>query len=226
MSSLIHPTAIIQGDVEIGDGNEIGPYSVIYGPLKMGDGNWIGPHVTIGTPGQDTRNPRYDCSQSRIEIGNNNIIREFTAIQKPCYRDITRIGNGVFIMQSVHVPHDAIIHDGVVITPMVVMGGIVNILQGATLSVGCSVHQYSVVGHYSIVAMGAALAKNVRPFAKYVPRKAVCVNDYAVKKYGFEDVRHQIVAYLVDGVNPTDSRLVKIVDEFEVLSTESGRDVY
>jgi UDP-N-acetylglucosamine acyltransferase len=226
LSNVIHPTAIIQGEVEIGSGNEIGPYSVIYGPLTIGDGNWIGPHVTIGTPGQDTRNPRYDCSESRIEIGNDNIIREFTAIQKPCYRDVTRIGNGVFLMQSVHVPHDAIINDQVVITPMVVMGGIVNILQGATLAVGCSVHQYSVVGHYSIVAMGSALAKNVRPFVKYVPRKAPSVNDYAVKKYGFEDVRDQIVAYLMEGAKPTDSRLVKIVDEFELLSAESGRDVY
>ncbi len=226
MSNVIHPTVIIEGDVSIGSGNEIGPYSVIYGPLTIGDGNWLGPHVTIGTPGQDTRNPRYDSSRSRIEIGNDNIIREYTAIQKPCYRDVTRIGNHVFIMQSVHVPHDAIIHDNVVITPMVVMGGIVSILQGATLAVGCSVHQYSVVGHYSIVAMGSALSRNVRPFVKYVPRKAVSVNDYAVKKYGFADVHDQITAYLMEGVRPTDSRLVKIVDEFEVLSKASGRDVY
>ena len=129
-------------------------------------------------------------------------------------------------MQSVHVPHDAIIHDDVVITPMVVMGGIVNILQGANLGVGCSVHQYSVVGHYSIVAMGSALAKNVRPFSKYVPRKSNSVNDYAVKKYGFEEVREEIVAYLMDTIQPTDARLVKIVNEFEQLSAQSGRDVY
>lgn len=226
MSNTIHPTAIIQGNVIIGEGNEIGPYSVIYGPLTIGDRNWIGPHVTIGTPGQDTRNPRYDSSDSRIEIGSDNIIREYTAIQKPCYRDVTHIGNRVFIMQSVHVPHDAIIQDDVVITPMVVMGGIVNILQGANLGVGCSVHQYSVVGHYSIVAMGSALAKNVRPFSKYVPRKSTSVNDYAVKKYGFEEVREEIVAYLMDTIQPTDARLVKIVNEFEQLSAQSGRDVY
>lgn len=226
MNNKIHPTVIIEGDVEIGTGNEIGPYSVIYGPTKIGNGNWIGPHVTIGTPGQDTRKPRYDCSKSRIVIGDDNIIREFTAIQKPCYRDITRIGNRVFIMQSVHVPHDAIIHDDVVITPMVVMAGIVNILQGATLAIGCSVHQHSVVGHFSIVAMGSALSKNVRPFAKYVPRKAVSVNDYAVKKYGFETVHNQIHSYLMDGTKPTDSRLIKIVDEFDLLSSASGRNIY
>lgn len=226
MSNVIHPTAIIEGNVVIGEGNEIGPYSVIYGPLTIGNRNWIGPHVTIGTPGQDTRNPRYDSSDSRIEIGSDNIIREYTAIQKPCYRDVTRIGNRVFIMQSVHVPHDAVINDDVVITPMVVMGGIVNILQGANLAVGCSVHQYSVVGHYSIVSMGSSLTKNVRPFLKYVPRKSPAVNDYAIKKYGFEIVREEIVAYLMDAIQPKDARLVKIVNEFEKLSAQSGRDVY
>lgn len=226
MSNSIHPTAIIEGDVELGDDNEIGAYSVLYGPLKLGSRNWIGPHVTIGTPGQDTRNPRYDSSRCRIEIGDDNIIREYTAIQKPCYRDVTRIGNRVFLMQSVHVPHDAMIHDDVVITPMVVMGGIVNILNGANLAVGCSVHQYSVVGHYSIVAMGAALTKNVKPFSKYVPGRPLRVNDYAVKKYGFLDVRDQIEAYLMEGVLPKDERLMKIVSQFAEASAASGRGVY
>jgi UDP-N-acetylglucosamine acyltransferase len=226
MSNSIHPTCIIEGDVELGTGNEIGPYSVLYGPLKLGNNNWIGPHVTIGTPAQDTRNPRYDCSKSRIEIGNDNIIREYTAIQKPCYRDVTRIGNRVFIMQSVHVPHDAIIYDDAVITPMVVMGGIVHILNGANLAVGCSVHQYSVVGHYSIVGMGMALTKNVRPFSKLVPGKDVAVNDYAIKKFGFSDVRDEIAAYLMDGKRPNDVRLVRILDAFDGLSAESGRKTY
>ena len=226
MSNSIHPTAIIEGNVELGDDNEIGPYSVLYGPLKLGSRNWIGPHVTIGTPGQDTRNPRYDSSRCHIEIGDDNIIREYTAIQKPCYRDVTRIGNRVFLMQSVHVPHDAMIHDDVVITPMVVMGGIVNILNGANLAVGCSVHQYSVVGHYSIVAMGAALTKNVKPFSKYVPGRPLRVNDYAVKKYGFLDVRDQIEAYLMEGALPKDERLMKIVSQFAEASAASGRGVY
>lgn len=226
MINKIHPTAIIDNNVEMGIGNEVGPYSVIYGPTKIGNGNWIGPHVTIGTPGQDTRNPRYDSTNSHIEIGNDNIIREYTAIQKPCYRDVTRIGNRVFIMQSVHVPHDAIVQDDVVITPMVVMAGIVNILQGANLAIGCSVHQNTVVGHFSIVGMGSAVSKNIRPFSKYIPRIANSVNTCAVKKYGFEDVRDQINRYILEGARPVDSRLVKIVDEFEMFSKASGRDFY
>lgn len=226
MTNKIHPTAIIEGDVELGNDNYIGPYSVVYGPLRVGNGNWIGPHVTIGTPGQDTRNPRYDSSECRIEMGNNNIIREYTAIQKPCYRDITKLGNRVFVMQGVHVPHDAIIGDDVVITPMVAMGGIVRILEGANIALGCSIHQYAVVGQYSIVGMGAVLTKNVRPFAKYIPQGPVKVNDYAIKKYGFESVRNEIQAYLLDGVFPTNERLVDIVNEFQRFCLDSGRETY
>ncbi len=223
MANKIHPTAIIDERVELGDGNEIGPYSIIYGPTKLGNGNWVGPHVTIGTPGQDTRNPRYDSTNSRIEIGDNNIIREYTAIQKPCYTDITKIGNNVFLMQSVHVPHDAILEDDVVITPMVVLAGVANILRGANLGIGCAVHQYCVVGQYSIVGMGAALTKNLKPFSRFVPGKPVSVNYYAIDKFGFGDCREEIEAYVMHGILPVSPALLEIVGCFDLKSADSGR---
>lgn len=226
MANKIHPTAILDDRVELGDNNEIGPYSVLYGPLLIGNDNLIAPHVTIGTPGQDTRNPRYDSSDSRIEIGDRNIIREYTAVQKPCYRDVTKIGNDVFIMQSVHVPHDAIIDDFSVITPMVVLSGIVRILKGANLGVGSSVNQYCVVGHYSIVGMGAPLLKNLKPFSRYVPNKALSVNKYAINKFGFSSMEDEISAYVLDDIYPVSVELIKIVDEYQSCCKASGRDSY
>lgn len=226
MGNKIHQTAIIDERVELGDNNEIGPYSVLYGPLKIGNGNYIAPHVTIGTPGQDTRNPRYDSTNCLIEIGDDNIIREYTAIQKPCYRDITKIGNRVFIMQSVHVPHDAIIHDDVVLTPMVVMGGIVQLLNGANLAVGCSLHQHVIVGDYSIVSMGATVTKNVRPFSRYIPGKTISVNQYAIDKYNFSAHGDEIAEYVLKGEKPTSKEILDIVNRFERLSEASGRQTY
>lgn len=226
MGNVIHPTAIIGEGVQMGDGNEIGPYTVIYGPTEIGDGNLIGPHVTIGTPGQDTRNPRYDSSRCRVRIGNDNIIREYTAVQKPCYRDITEIKNRAHLMQGVHVPHDAVIHDDVVITPLVALGGISVLLPGVNIALGCTVHQYSVLGHYAIAGMGAAVIKNIPPFGKYVPGKPVGVNYYAIDKFGFEAEREEIVAYLMSQQRPVSPRLLAIVEEFERLSAESKRDVY
>lgn len=222
----IDPTVVIRGNVEIGTGNEILPYSILIGPLVIGDNNYIGPHVTIGTPGQDTRNPRYDASECRIEVGNGNIIREYTAVQKPCYKDITRIGDNCFLMQSVHIPHDAILEDDVVVTPMVVMGGLVLIMRGANLGISCSVHQYSVIGPYSMVAMGAAVTKNIRPFSRHVPGKPVSVNEYAIGKYGFKSYSNEIKAYVMESAYPTTPKIADIVQIFENAHLASKREMY
>jgi UDP-N-acetylglucosamine acyltransferase len=222
----IHCTAIIEGNVSIGENNKILPYTILIGPLTIGDNNIIGPNVVIGSPGQDTRNPRHDCSTKPIRIGSGNIIREFTAIQKPVYEDLTYIGNNVHLMQSVHIPHDAVISDHVVITPMVALAGLTKVLDGATLSLGVTVHQNSVIGHYSIVGMGASVLKNVKPFSRLVPGKPLSVNYYAIEKYGHTDFADEITKYITENKPPKSERLKKIMREFDLLHTRSGRDLY
>lgn len=222
----IHPTAIIDDRVVLGNNNVIRAYTIIEGPTLIGDNNIIGPNVVIGGPGQDTRNPRYDSSECLIEIGSNNIIREFTAIQKPSYKDITKVGNNVFLMQSVHIPHDAIIEDDVVITPMCVLAGLTNILQGANIGMGTSIHQYSVVGQYSLIAMGSALTKNVRPFTIFVNGKQPRPNLYAIEKFKFSEYQDEIIRYIREGKSPTSNIILEIVEKFEKLHVESKRSIY
>lgn len=226
MENNIHPTCIIEGDVKLGKGNKIMPFTIIIGPVEIGDNNIIGPNVVIGSPGQDTRNPYYDSSNSKISIGSNNIIREFTAIQKPCYKEITQIGNNVFLMQSVHIPHDAIIQDKVVITPMVVLAGITNIMVGANLGMGCSINQYCIVGAYSIVGTKAPLMKNLKPFSRYVPGKNLSVNKYAINKYGFTDFEDEITKYVLEDKRPTSNLVTTIIDQFDSLVYESKKETY
>ena len=222
----IDKTVKIIGDVELGEKNEILPYSVLIGPLRIGNNNYIGPHVTIGTPGQDTRNPKYESSDAKIAIGDGNIIREYTAIQKPCYRDITQVGDNCFLMQSVHVPHDAIVENDVVITPMVAMGGICRIMEGANLGLSSTIHQYGVVGPYSIVAMGAPTLKNIRPFCRYIPGKAISVNQYAIDKFGFAEFQDEIEAYLFEKVRPESKTILDLISRYESAAKESGRPEY
>lgn len=222
----IHPTVIVEGDVKIGKKNKILPYSILIGPLEIGDNNIIGPNVIIGSPGQDTKNPRHDCSDKKIFIGNNNIIREFSAIQKPCYRDLTELKNDIYIMQGVHVPHDAIIEDKAVITPMVAMGGITRILMGANIGIGCSLHQFTVVGQYSMVAMGAAINKNVKPFTKYIPGKPLKLNTVAIERYSLNEHLDEIEKYVFHNVYPKNDKLLRIVDHFERFHSESKRSLY
>jgi UDP-N-acetylglucosamine acyltransferase len=222
----IHPTAIVDDRVVLGNNNVIGAYTVITGPTLIGNNNIISPHVVIGGPGQDTRNPRYDSNECRIEIGDNNIIREFTAIQKPCYKEVTKVGNNVFLMQSVHIPHDAILDDDVVITPMCVLAGLTHILNGANIGMGSSIHQYSVVGQYSLVGMGSALTKNIRPFTIFVQGKQSRPNLYAIEKFKFSDYTDEIIKYVKEGKSPTSDRIIEIVEKFEKLHMESKRSIY
>lgn len=226
MHNNVHSTVIIQGDVQLGINNIILPNTILIGPLKIGDNNIIGPNVVIGSPGQDTRNPRYDSSNCKIEIGSNNIIREFTAIQKPCYEDITLLKNDIFLMQSVHIPHDAYIEDKVVITPMVVLAGLAKILEGANLAIGVTVNQHCVIGQYSIVAQGAAALKNVKPFSRYIPGKANSVNKYAITKYGFTDCESEINDYVLHDIKPKNVRLLSLLDKFTELHVNSKKEMY
>ena len=222
----IHSTAIIGPKVLLGDNNTIYPNTVIYGPTRIGDDNVIGPNVVIGTPGQDTRNPRYDSSECQIVIGNRNIIREFTAIQKPCYESLTILGNDIFLMQSVHIPHDAQISDKVVITPMCALAGITKILEGANLALGCTITQHSVIGHYSIVAMGAAVMKNVKPFSRFIPNRKISVNEYAIKKFGFQEYFDEICDYVINDIPPKSDIILNMVNEFNDKHAKSGRPLY
>lgn len=222
----IHPSVIIEGDVKIGVNNKIYPNSIIYGPTEIGNNNIIGPNVVIGMFGQDTRNPRYNSSQSFIKIGNNNIIREFTCIQKPCYKDITELGNDIYLMQGVHIPHDAIIEDKVVITPMCVLAGITRIMEGANLGMSSTVNQYCIVGQYSIVATGAATMKNVKPFSRYIPGKEISVNDYVINKFGFQEFAQEIKDYVINDIKPTTELILDIVERFEKFHIDSKRNKY
>ena len=222
----IHPTAIIDERVKLGKNNVIHPYTVIYGPTEIGDNNIIGPHVVIGTPGEDTKNPRHDSTNCPIFIGNNNIIREFTVIQKPCYEKETRLKDDIFLMHGVHIPHDAFLDDKVVITPLCVVGGIVKLLEGANLGMGCTIHQYSVIGQYSIVATGSAVLKNVKPFSRYIPGKPISVNSYAIKKYGYEEYTDEITNYVLKNEKPKSDKIGAIIEKYDRFHIDSKREQY
>lgn len=222
----IHSTVIIEGDVKIGNNNTILPNCIIYGPTEIGDNNIIGPNVVIGTPGQDTRNRYYDSSNCKIKIGSRNIIREFTAIQKPCYEDITFVGDDVYIMQSVHIPHDAHLYDKVVVTPMTVLAGLAKVLDGANLAIGCALNQRTTIGQYSIAAAGAVVMKNIKPFSRYIPGKSISVNKYAIEKYGFGAYTDEITAYVMEDVMPTSVEIINIVNVFNQWVEKYGLETY
>ncbi len=225
-NNIIHPTAIVGKDVELGYGNVILPYTIIEGKVRIGSGNRIGPHAVIGCPATDTKHVDFGYDDPCVIIGNDNEIREFSLIEQPCYEERTVIGNGVFIMQGVHVSHDVHVQDKVVLTNSSVLAGLVKVLEGANIAMACTINQYTVIGQYSIVATNSACMKNVRPFSRYIPGKPVSVNRYAIEKYGFQGFQGEIEEYVLKNITPNSPEIKRLIDEFDTWVAKYGHQTY
>jgi UDP-N-acetylglucosamine acyltransferase len=211
--------------VRLGKGNRILPYSVLVGPLEIGDDNVIGPHAVLGSEPQNTRD-RWTPSTGRVVIGSRNVIREFTGVHKPVLAAETRIGDRCFLMHTTHVAHDCVLQDDVTLTTLSGISGHTVMLRGVTMAASATSHQHSVVGHFSMVGMGAQLQKNLPPFARYVPRSPLSVNEYAIEKFGFQEHEPEIREYVLRRTRPTTPLLLAIVEEFERHHLASGRDSF
>jgi UDP-N-acetylglucosamine acyltransferase len=202
----IHPTAVIGPDVQLGTRNAIGPYTVILGRCVIGDDNWIGPHVAIGTPGEMRGHHHYvgwadEEGEGVVEIGNGNVIREFTTVQQSAV-GVTRIGNGGYFMTKCHVPHDAHIGDNVTVSCSVMIGGHSIVGDRANLGLGTVIHQRLVIGSGAMVGMGSVVTKNVPPFALAFgsPARVRGANTVGLERAGIDqDTAAQVAAALDQG---------------------------
>jgi len=222
----IDKTAIIGEHVLMGDNNVILPYTIIYDGVQLGNNNVIGSHAVIGCPATDTKKITPHVEDVCVHIGDNNVIREFCIVERPCYEQKSVIQNDVFLMQGVHLSHDNILQDHVVVTNQCVLGGIAKILEGANLGMGCTINQYTIIGQYSMVATGAPCMKNVKPFSRHIPNKPISVNVYALKKYGFMEYLEEITAYVMDGVMPVSPKIRDMVSEFDEWVAVYGHETY
>jgi UDP-N-acetylglucosamine acyltransferase len=223
LANRIHPTALIDGDVELGDGNEIGPYCVLQGPLRLGDDNRIGPHAVIGTHGDEIRMRGHDTAGKRVEIGSRCIVREHATVHKPVYGDVTTVGDDVYLMHGAYVAHDTIVEDRAILAQNTAIGGLSRVLEGGYVAMGAVLHQYAVLGHYAILGAAAAGIRDIRPFTRFVPGQPVTVNEYAIERYGFAEQRAEIVDYVQERRPPSSPRLVAMVARYEREHAVHGR---
>jgi len=234
LMNQIHPTAVIGPDVKIGTGNKVGPYAVILGNTEIGNDNWIGPHVAIGAPGEIRGGEHpvlWDGSgnDATVRIGDQNIIREFTAIHSGKVAG-TRIGNNCYIMNNSYIPHDGFLGNDVTISGSVMLGGHVNVLDGANLGMGVVVHQRLVIGERAMVGMGAVVTKDVLPYATVFgnPAKIQNVNKVGMERAGLSiELIRELGDALISGDKKAMSNLVgdKMADFVNAIEVARGNGI-
>jgi UDP-N-acetylglucosamine acyltransferase len=141
----------------------VGHHVVIEGKTTIGQNNHIFPFVSIGLAPQDLT---YAGEETRVIIGNDNIIRENVTIHRGTVRGhgITRIGNGVFLMAYAHVAHDCQIGDEVLLANAATLGGHVEVGERAVIGGIVAVHQFVRVGEYSCIGGFTGVRMDIAPY--------------------------------------------------------------
>jgi UDP-N-acetylglucosamine acyltransferase len=223
-TAKIHPTAIVDpaarvgGDVEIGPFSIVGPQAtigektivqshvVIEGEVQIGTGNFIGHGAIIGPPPQDVSfSPE---RKTKVEIGNNNIIREYCTIHRGnAESSATKIGDKNFLMAGAHIGHNCVIGNDVIIANNCLLAGYVRVDDGAFLGGGSTFHQFMHVGRLVMVQGSSAFGKDLPPFVIAAERNSVFgLNIVGLRRAGFsaedrEDVKAAFKLVYLSGLN-------------------------
>ena len=182
----IGPYAVIDEHVRIGSGTRIGAHTVIEGTTEIGKNNNISPFVTIGTPPQDIG---YRGEDTRVAIGNNNIIREYTTIHRATTKQdwVTVIGDNNYIMSYAHIAHDCVLGNNIIMVNSATLGGHTSVGDHVTMSSFMASHQFVRIGAYAFISGLTGLPKDIPPYMMASgPRASLYgLNLVGLRRHGF-----------------------------------------
>jgi UDP-N-acetylglucosamine acyltransferase len=213
---------VIEKDVIIDADTEIGPHTVISGHTTIGQRNKIGSFTSIGTPPQDLT---YKDEPTRVEIGDDNLIREYVSIHRGTTHDkhLTSVGNGNMIMAYSHIAHDCQVANHVIMANCATLAGHVQIHDHANIGGMVAVHQFSRVGCHAYIGGMSGISKDVPPFVivSGVRNKLriTGINKVGLKRCGYdkETIRQVNTAFVYIFRTPgllLKEALAKSADEF------------
>jgi UDP-N-acetylglucosamine acyltransferase len=196
----IGPYAIIGPNVAIDSGTTIGPHTVIKGPTRIGKNNRIFQFASVG---EDPQDKKYQGETTGLEIGDRNVIREFSTIHRGTLQDqgITRIGHDNLLMAYTHVAHDCIVGNSVIMANAASLAGHVRVFDFAILGGFSLVHQFCKIGQYSFSAMGSVINRDILPYVMVggSPTRPHGINNVGLERQGFqpETIRQIRKAYKI-----------------------------
>ncbi|OIO38114.1 MAG: acyl-[acyl-carrier-protein]--UDP-N-acetylglucosamine O-acyltransferase [Candidatus Omnitrophica bacterium CG1_02_49_16] len=205
----LHPTAIIGERAKLGPHVSVGPYTVIENDVSIGDESVIQDHVHIGhgtsigknnfiftgaVIGHDAQNKTSTSAEGILEIGDDNIFREYVTIHRGANQgSVTRIGCYNYFMVSSHVGHDCQVKDHVTVTNAVLLGGFVTLEEYCVLGGGSAVHQFCRIGRYAMVGGHATVTKDVPPYMLLDDNESLVgsLNMVGLRRAGFSETEKQ-----------------------------------
>ena len=184
-SVKIGPFCIIESDVIIDKNTIINANVHIYSGTKIGKNNTIHNGAILGNIPQDLK---FKDEKTKLIIGDNNIIREYCTLNRGTeISGKTIIGNDCLFMAYVHIAHDCVVEDKVILANAVQLAGHSNIGYHAIIGGMTGVHQFCKVGEHSFVGACRVVLQDVPPYilATGDPLKYSGINSVGLRRRNF-----------------------------------------
>ncbi len=200
---MIHRTAIVEASAQLGAGVTVGPYAIVGPHVTVGDGSTIAAHavlerdVRLGTGvkvgygcivGGEPQDLKYKGEETWVEVGDGTVIRDYCTINRGTpATGRTTVGKRCFIMTYVHIAHDCVIGDDVILANSIQMAGHVTVDDRAIISGLVPIHQFVRIGTYAFVGGGSRVNQDVPPYTKAVgnPIRLYGLNSVGLHRAGF-----------------------------------------
>ena len=202
---MIHSTAIISKSAEIDTSVVIGPYSIIGDNVNIAANTILEGHVvikkntTIGVNnkiyqfasiGEDPQDLKFHDEETVLNIGDNNVFREFCTINRGTVTGINKtiIGSDNLFMTSSHVAHDCVIKDNCILSNAASLAGHVRIGNNVSLGGFTLVHQFCEIGDFAFSGLGTVISRDVTPYTLVAGNHAQAykINTAGLKRKGFD----------------------------------------
>jgi UDP-N-acetylglucosamine acyltransferase len=184
----VGPFAVIGPRVKIGADTVIGAHTVIEGDTTIGERNRIFQFASVGAQPQDLK---YHGESSRLVIGDDNMLREFTTLHIGTEGGggLTQVGNKNLFMAYSHVAHDCVVGNGCVLANAATLAGHVEIGDYVILGGLSAVHQFTRVGRHAFISGGAMVAMDVPPYCTAQGDRAELagLNSVGLSRHGYTD---------------------------------------
>jgi UDP-N-acetylglucosamine acyltransferase len=177
---MVHPTAVVHPNAQLGADCEIGPYcvigaNVVLGPhcrlhshvvidghARLGQGNEIFPFASIGLKTQDLK---WKGGLTRTEIGDSNTFRECVTIHSATGDgEVTSVGSHNHILAYSHIAHNVRLGHHVIMSNVATLAGHVIVEDHAVVGGLAAVHQFCRIGKMSIIGGCSKVVQDVPPF--------------------------------------------------------------
>jgi len=181
----VGPFAVIEDDVVISDRTTIGPMAFIGNGARIGKDCRIHHSATVSHAPQDLK---YNNEPTTCELGDRNVVREYAAIHRGTGdRGKTVIGNDNFLMGFIHIAHDCVLGDHIIMANAAMMAGHCVVEDYATIGGITPIHQFVRIGCHSMIGGGLRVPKDVPPYTLAGGAPLVCegLNSIGLRRRGF-----------------------------------------